>query len=396
MLHRPGTAGFRRLNAAMVLAGLAAFGLLYAAQPVLPEIGDDFGVGPAAASLTVSAATGALAIGVVPAAVVAARIGRLTTIRIGLVSAVLLSLAAAVAPAFWLLVALRAAIGLSLAAVVAVAMGHVGAEVHPRGLGGAMGLYVAGNTLGGVGGRLLVAGVSDVAGWRWGVAVLALAAGVVAAGFWRTVPEPVSGGVAPRRREHHPSLLRRPLVLLLAAVPFTLMGGFVAVYNYLGYRLAGPPYGLSPGVVGLVFLAYLSGTASSALAGRMVDRLGRLPVIVLSSAVMLVGLGISALAPLAAVVGGLVVFTAGFFGAHATASGWMPVVAAPDGARGSALYVGAYYAGSSIFGLLVGSAWSAAGWSGVALSVGALTVLGLGAAVAVGVACEDRFAVRLE
>ena len=74
---------------------------------------------------------------------------------------------------------------------------------------------------------------------------------------------------------------------------------------------------------------------------------------------------------------GLVVFTAGFFGAHATASGWAPVVAAPHAGRGSALYVGAYYAGSSVFGLAVGSAWTTAGWSGVVSAVGALTLAGL-------------------
>ena len=46
-LHLPGTSGFRRLNLAMVLAGLAAFGILYATQPVLPLIGATYGVGRA-------------------------------------------------------------------------------------------------------------------------------------------------------------------------------------------------------------------------------------------------------------------------------------------------------------------------------------------------------------
>lgn len=38
-LHLPGSPGFRRLNAAMGAAGLAAFGMLYATQPLLPELG---------------------------------------------------------------------------------------------------------------------------------------------------------------------------------------------------------------------------------------------------------------------------------------------------------------------------------------------------------------------
>jgi YNFM family putative membrane transporter len=136
-LHVPGSAGYRRLNLAMVLAGLAAFGILYAAQPVLPQIGAEFGVGPSRASLAVSASTGALALAVVPAAALALRFGRVSTMRVGLLVAVLLTALAAFAPSFAVLVALRTLSGVVLAGVVAVAMGHVGSEVHPSGLGSA-------------------------------------------------------------------------------------------------------------------------------------------------------------------------------------------------------------------------------------------------------------------
>ena len=68
--HRPGadlgSRELRRLNVAMLFAALAAFGLLYSTQALLPAIGADFGVGPTAASLTVSAATGALALAILP------------------------------------------------------------------------------------------------------------------------------------------------------------------------------------------------------------------------------------------------------------------------------------------------------------------------------------------
>lgn len=391
-LHLPGTPGYRRLNGAMVLAGLAAFGLLYAAQPVLPQLGEEFGVGPSAASLTVSASTGALALAVLPAAALAGRWGRVRVMRVGLVASVLLTLAVALAPDFATLVVLRGLSGLALAAVVGVAMGHVGAEVHPGGLGSAMGLYVAGNSLGGVGGRLLTAGVSDGTSWRWGVAALAVVGAVVTVAFWRLLPDPVAddaagtavaGPAEPRARGDAGALWRRPALLALVVVPFTLMGGFVAVYNYLGYRLSAAPFDLPPALLGLVFLAYLAGTVASALAGRAVDRLGRPPVLVASVLVMGAGLLLTLPDRLWLVVLGLVVLTGGFFAAHATASGWAPVVAAPFGTRGSALYVGAYYAGSSVFGLAVGQAWAAYGWGGVVASVAALAAVGLVAGLAV-------------
>lgn len=389
-LHLPGTPGYRRLNLAMVLAGLGAFGILYAAQPVLPQIGEEFAVSPSRASLTVSASTGALALFVLPAAALAGRFGRVRSMRVGLLLAVALTALVAVAPTFGTLVVLRALSGAVLAGVVSVAMGHVGSEMHPSGLGSAMGLYVAGNSLGGVGGRLLTAAVADATSWRGGIGVLAAASLVVTVAFWVLVPDPVAPyEPGPDARGGSPvELLRRPGLAALVAIPFLLMGGFVAVYNYLGYRLLAAPFSLPLAVVGLVFLAYLAGSVSSAVAGRLVDAVGRPRVIVAAVLVMAGGLLLTLPDVLALVVLGLVVFTAGFFAAHATASGWMPVVAAPYGTRGSALYVCGYYAGSSVFGALLGLAWTGAGWPGVAAGVGALTAAALVAAgVVIGRAC---------
>ena len=170
------------------------------------------------------------------------------------------------------------------------------------------------------------------------------------------------------------------------------MGGFVAVYNYLGYRLLDEPFSLPLAVAGLVFLAYLAGSLSSAVAGRLADSMGRPRVLVAAVLVMAAGLALTVPDRLTLVIVGLVVFTTGFFAAHAVASGWMPVVAAPYRTRGSALYVCAYYAGSSVFGALLGLAWTDAGWAGVAAGVGALTALAL---VAVGGGRRRHAAARL-
>ncbi|RLV48974.1 MFS transporter [Nocardioides mangrovicus] len=383
-LHAPGTPGYRRLNQAMLLAGLAAFGLLYATQPVLPEIGDSFDVGAGTASLAVSATTGALAVAVVPAAAVALRLGRVRVMRSGLVLASVLTALAGLSPRFGVLIGLRAVTGVVLAGVVAVAMGHVGAEVHPRGLASAMGLYVAGNSLGGVGGRLVASFVGDAASWRWGIVAVAGAALVVTALFWWRLPEPVGVTSVPEPGRHaFGELLRRPGMLALLGVPLLLMGAFVAVYNYLGYRLVAPPFSLPLALVGLVFLAYLVGGAASALAGRLADTVGRPPVLLLAVVVMAAGLALTLPDSTPWVVAGVVVFTGGFFGAHGTASGWAPVVAAPFGTQGSALYVCAYYAGSSIFGTVLGTAWSGGGWPLLALADGVLIALGLVAALLV-------------
>jgi predicted MFS family arabinose efflux permease len=159
---------------------------------------------------------------------------------------------------------------------------------------------------------------------------------------------------------------------VLYAQGFLLMGGFVAMYNYLAFRLEAPPYLLPAGLASLLFLAYLAGTVSSRVAGGLAERAGRGRVLAVSIGVMVLGALVTLAGPVPVVVVGLVVMTAGFFGAHAIASGWSSVRANRDRAQSASLYNFWYYAGSSLFGYLGGVAFVGLGWAGV---VGMVVVL---------------------
>ncbi len=150
-----------------------------------------------------------------------------------------------------------------------------------------------------------------------------------------------------------------------------LMGGFVAVYNAIGFRLAAPPLGLSPAIASLMFLAYAVGGVCSTIAGRLADTYGRRVVLFGTLAVTVVGVAVTASSNVVAVLAGLAIMTAGFFAAHATASGWVGAQAPPT-ARGQAsgLYLTAYYLGSSVLGSTGTAAYGSTGWNGlVALDV---------------------------
>jgi YNFM family putative membrane transporter len=365
--HRAGTAEFRQLQIAMLAAALAAFALLYCTQPLLPSIGSALSVSPTLASLTVSASTGALALAILPLSSIAEAFGRVRTMQVGLGAACLLVLVSAASPSLVVLVIVRALVGVALAAVVAVAMGHVGDEVHPSSLGSAMGVYVAGNTLGGVGGRLVASAVGDGGSWRYGVLAVGGVGLLSSLVFSLRVPEPVRFHPLPLRWSTLASgigtHLRDSGIVRLCLIAFLLMGGFVSVYNYLAYRLLAAPFSLSQGMVGLFFLAYLAGTASSTVAGRVADRIGPHRTLLGSLAVMSAGLLLTLPDVTGFVIGGLVILTAGFFGAHAVASGWVSRRASANRAQASALYLLAYYAGSSVLGAITGNAFSAGGWS---------------------------------
>lgn len=381
-----GSRDFRRISIALFAAGMATFSLLYATQALLPALVDAFAVSPSQASLTVSVATGALALAVLPLATLSEAVGRRRTMIAALVIATAVGLVIPWAPSFGALLALRALQGAALAGLPATAMAYLGEEMSPRALAGAMGLYIAGNSLGGMTGRLLSGLVADVAGWRAGMlvdALLALGCTVVVvvllprsrrfraqALAWR----PLLGGVL--------AALADPGLRALYAVAALLMGCFVGVYNFLGFRLAAPPYAVAPALVALVFTAYAVGSISSPVAGWLVGRWGRPAVLASSIGLTGAGLALTLAGPLPLVLTGLVVLTAGFFAAHATASGW---VAARAGGRAraqaSALYLLAYYGGSSLGGWLAGPAFTAAGWGGLSVLVGVFLAVALAAGV---------------
>ncbi len=378
-----GSRGLRRLNLGMLGAALAAFGLLYSTQALLPPIGAGFGVGPTVASLTVSAATGALALAILPLSSLAESRGRVPVMRVGLLTATALTFLAAAAPTFAVLVVVRALVGVALAGVVAVAVAHLGDQVHPAELGTAIGVYVAGNTLGGILGRLVPGLVEETGSWRTGVALLAVVALAASLAFVRLVPvagrrTPATAGAA-GHTDAVVALLRDPGIVRLCLVAFLLMGGFVATYNYLTFRLEAAPLGLSTGVTSLMFLAYLAGTVSSPLAGRLSDRFGRRRLALLGVAVSLAGLALMLPARLVPVTAGLLVFTAGFFATHSVASSWVAERAGARRGHAAALYLLAYYLGSSAFGALIGLAYQTGGWPATAGSVAALFLLGAAA-----------------
>jgi YNFM family putative membrane transporter len=368
---RAGTPAMHRLQIAMTAAGLAAFAMLYSTQALLPSIGSAFGIGATEASLTISVTTGIVGLTVLPMSAFAERYGRTRVMSVALgIACVAVALGGACTN-FPELVISRAVVGLALAGVVAVAMGHIGDEVEPAAAAPAIGIYVSGTSVGGLLGRLVPAAVEDSGGWRWSLVALGLVGAICAATFVRLVPparpqdpgrpRPGISAAGPHLRDA--GIVRLCLAGLLA------MGGFVAVYNYLTFRLAAAPFGLSKAAVGLIFIAYLAGTVVSTLAGQLSRRIGRRRVMLASIAVALAGLALTLPDSMLSIIVGLVIFTSGFFGCHATASAWVTTRARANKSHASALYLTAYYLGSSIGGTTIGLAWSAGGWAATAAAV---------------------------
>ncbi|SFR32061.1 MFS transporter [Microbacterium azadirachtae] len=381
--HAPGSAEYRRLILGLFFAGVATFAQLYAPQAVLPQMARDLAISPATAALSVSAATLGLAASVIGWSVVADRVGRVPVMAVGVIAATVLGLLAPFSGSIVVLLVVRGAEGVALGAVPAVALAYLAEEVGPRHAAAAAGSYIAGTTVGGLAGRIVSGLVAEGGGWRAGVWTATGLCAVAAVLFLWLAPR--SQGFIPRltgseSRARVPARLRRllrsPRQLALYAQGFLLMGAFVAVYNYLGFHLAAPPFALPAWFVTLLFLAYLAGTFSSPWAGVLASRIGRYPVLLGAIAVMAGGALLLLASSTIAVLAGLLLFTAGFFGAHAVASGWTSVAAEADSrAQASSLYYFAYYAGSSLFGWILGVVFGSAGWAWFAAIVLAMCAL---------------------
>lgn len=373
----PHTPGYRRILAALFLAGIAIFAQLYAPQAVLPAIREGFEISAGQAGLIVSMGTIGLALGVIPWACVSVKIGRVRTMRVAIIVGSVLTIAACFSPTFQSLLVLRFLAGFAIGAVPALALSYLNAEVQRDFTAKAAGVFIAGNSIGGLLGRI-VAGVSGAYwGWQGGLLAVSIMASFAAVAFVCVVPQARCQRIPSRSEDAvkpHPyranfaDTNQRKLFL----IGFLLMGAFVSVYNYMGFRLQAEPYSLPPAVTSFLFVGLLAGTITSVVAAQAVSSFGRRNVVALSGLVLALGIALTLIPQLWAQACGLLLVTAGFFGGQSVASGWASLRLPQASTQAGAIYTLSYYLGGSLMGWLAGEVLEFYGWLWFALTIAIL------------------------
>ncbi len=335
----------------------------------MPIFTKEFHITAATGSLALSATTFTLAVAMLFTSSLSEAWGRKPIMAASLLLSSLIVIFTAFSPTFELLIGFRVLQGIVLAGLPAIAMAYLGEEVDSKSLGTAMGIYISGNSIGGMAGRIITGTFTDLFSWRVAMGSIGVISLLLSLWFWYHLPNSKNFTPKPLKLnslfQSFIGHLKDPALLCLFCIAFILMGSFVTLYNYIGFQLLAPPYRLSQTIVGWIFIVYITGTFSSTWMGRLSDTLGRRKVLWLSLVIMVTGAVGTLVEPLLIKIIGIAIFTFGFFGSHSIASSWVGRRAQTAKAQASSLYLFFYYCGSSIAGTAGGFFWSNFGWGGV-------------------------------
>jgi len=353
-----GSVRYKRIKWGIFLIGVSVFAQLYNYQPLLSEITQFFAITPAESSYLVSASTFGMAIGLLLFAFIADRYPRKDIMLFSLVTSTLLTLLSVFVYDFALLININFLKGICISGVSAVTLAYLAEEIDSKSIGTAISFYLAGNTFGGMFGRIIAALVSGWFNWQIAVLTIGLLAFSIAIVFYYLFPEsqffqPQKVKFNKKMRQMQ-SIFRNKKILAMYVVAICLMGTFVSIYNYLGFKLEAPPYSLPHYIIALIFLMYAFGIVGNLVAGRLSDRYAAKNILLLALTLLLLGLGLMYIANLAVILLGLTIFTVAFFSGHTIASRVVTQLGGKAKSSATALYWFFYYMGSTLIGSSTG------------------------------------------
>jgi predicted MFS family arabinose efflux permease len=353
------------IRIAAAVAGFCTFINLYSPQAILPLLSQEFGAGAKEISAIITASTLAVAIIAPFSGTVADVLGRKRVIVTAMVVLAIPTVFSALADNLHTLTFWRFVQGLAMPPVFAVTVAYIGEELSPKEATAVTGFYTSGSSLGGFTGRLLTGALADAVNWRFALCVLAAMTVVGALVVAKLLPRErhfvKSAGLAASGRQML-GHFRNPQLLATYAVGFGVLFNFLATFTYISFRLAAPPYNMSPTLLGIIFVTYLSGTALTPMTGRFVSRFGRRGFVQIVIAVWVAGILLTILKPVWLILVGLSISACCGMLCQAVSTGYVAITAQVGRSSAVGLYVTSFYLGGSFGAGIGGIAWTLGGW----------------------------------
>ena len=368
-----------RATLALCLGSFMIFANVYITQPLLPTLAEEFSVSALESSWTFTITTLTLGLSLLIYGALSDALGRRGIMVVTLSGVMLCGFLLSYVEGYTELLIVRALQGLLLGGLPAIAIAYMNDEFSPRALSLAVGLYIGGNTLGGIGGRLIGGFVGESLGWQGAFLVMAVVSLACVLAFIYLLPastrfesRPLRVGSMVRSMRDH---LSNPLLLsayLIGGLNFFI---FINQYSYITFVLSEAPYHLPASLLGLLFLTYLTGTFGSAISGKVADYLSQPRAMALGIMILAIGSCVTLSESLPVIIVGFLINSFGFFFSHSTASSWVSKQATHAKASASSLYLVFYYVGASLGGFYLQPFWVIWHWQGVV--AGSLLVLGI-------------------
>jgi MFS transporter, YNFM family, putative membrane transport protein len=356
-----------RRTTACAVAGFLTFLNLYAPQAFLKPMAAGLDASPVEIGLAVTVSLLAVATFAPIAGAISDRYGRKNIVVGAAISLTISALLVAQSGSLVELLVWRTLQGVLLPFIFSVTVAYINDECP--GIEGVKtsGYYISGTIVGGATGRLLGGAIAGLASWRLSFAGLAVLTGLSMAFVAALLPReerfrPVIGGMSATLRAYAVHL-RNIRLLSVCVLGFCMMMAMVGAFSFITFRLAGPPFDLSPTQASLVFSVYFLAVVTTPLAKWLVAAMGRLPAFLIATVAAALGLGLTLTSSVAAVWLGMALVVSGLLMVQALAISFIGVVVPQARSSAVGLYVTSYYIGGSCGSVLPGMVMNLYGWT---------------------------------
>lgn len=356
---------------------ILALSALYAPQPLLPVLSQQFSVSREAAAALTTVTFIPLALAPLLYGYLLESISALKVLKLAVPLLAITELMFAATTSFPLLLGIRLLQGLLIPALLTALMTFLSQRSTGETIQRTMAIYIAATIFGGFIGRATSGMIASWFGWRFSFIALAFS---LLVGFLLLFRLPESTNLK-LTRPHPKALLQtlqKPAFLPIYLAVFCLFLVFAAVMNYLPFRLTELSSEADELRIGLMYSGYTMGILTSLGAPKLCRWLKgeerAMQIGLLAFGAVLFGLATGQIWLLFA---NMFLFCAAMFLVHATASGLVNRLAGEEN-RGltNGLYVAFYYAGGAIGSFAPGWFYRHAGWNGFLIFLGLTCLLG--------------------
>lgn len=346
----------------VIFCAAVGFSLLYATQPLLPLLAEQWGrpIGDTALLTTATMIPLALAPLVYGYVLEHVSTQHMLTGAFGVLA--LAQIALSFGPDYPLFLALRSLQGLMFPAAFTALMTYSSAAGGQTKTRRNITVYIAATVLGGYLGRALSGILTDLFSWQFAFACFAIAAVLATWLTTRLASDPRQRLGRVRLKEVQ-ALARRPVYAEGLASAFLLFFVFAAMLNFLPFQMRANDPAISQSAIAFVYTGYLIGIAIALSSLRLIRLFGgERRTLIIGSVVYFIGTALYALPGNTVAYIAMLVFAAGMFTLHSVLSAFLNHLETERKGLINGLYVSAYYAGGALGSLLPGFIFQSFGW----------------------------------